>query len=66
MLAKVLEEGNDSSGWWIDEKLEGNDSSGWWIGEKLDGVRAYWDGRDFYSRQGQPFPCPEWQEWLAQ
>lgn len=30
MLAKVLEEGNDSSGWWIDEKLEGNDSSGWW------------------------------------
>src|SRR3954452_1221988 len=28
------------------------DLSGWWMSEKLDGVRAYWDGRQFLSRQG--------------
>jgi hypothetical protein len=27
------------------------DPTGWWISEKLDGVRAYWDGKGFYSRQ---------------
>src|SRR5688500_19350166 len=27
------------------------DLSGWWMSEKLDGVRAYWDGRQFLSRQ---------------
>jgi ATP-dependent DNA ligase len=31
-----------------------------WISEKLDGVRAYWDGKNFYSRQGNPFPVPSW------
>jgi len=46
MLAKVWEDGDDPTRWWISEKL--------------DGVRAYWDGRDFYSRQGNPFPVPEW------
>src|SRR5580704_11570300 len=28
------------------------DVSGWLLSEKLDGVRAYWDGRQFISRQG--------------
>jgi len=32
------------------------DPTGWWISEKLDGVRAYWDGRDFY-RWGAVFVC---------
>jgi len=36
------------------------DPTGWWISEKLDGVRAYWDGYHFYSRNGNQFPCPEW------
>src|SRR5882724_5523118 len=27
------------------------DPAGWWLSEKLDGVRAYWDGRQFLSRQ---------------
>src|SRR5881227_2741601 len=27
------------------------DLGGWWMSEKLDGVRAYWDGRQFLSRQ---------------
>ena len=26
--------------------------TGWWMSEKLDGVRAYWDGKQFLSRQG--------------
>jgi len=36
------------------------DPTGWWISEKLDGVRAYWDGKNFYSRNGNPFPAPQW------
>ncbi|MFY0574012.1 DNA ligase [Cystobacter fuscus] len=34
--------------------------TGWWMSEKLDGVRAYWDGKQFLSRQGNPFLAPEW------
>ncbi|BFZ13136.1 hypothetical protein BsWGS_16175 [Bradybaena similaris] len=33
---------------------------GWWISEKLDGVRAYWNGRCFYSRLGNAFYAPTW------
>ncbi|KAL6074838.1 3-ketoacyl-CoA synthase 17 [Balamuthia mandrillaris] len=36
------------------------DPSGWWMSEKLDGVRAYWSGSNFYSRQGNLFYAPEW------
>ena len=39
---------------------EGIDVTGWWISEKLDGVRAYWDGRKFISRQGNEFYAPDW------
>jgi DNA ligase-1 len=34
------------------------DLTGWWISEKLDGVRAYWDGQQFLSRQGNRFHAP--------
>jgi hypothetical protein len=27
------------------------DPTDWWISEKLDGVRAFWTGKQFYSRQ---------------
>ncbi len=38
------------------EKWEENiDPTGWWMAEKLDGVRAYWSGSGFYSRQGNHF-----------
>lgn len=33
---------------------------GWWISEKLDGVRAYWNGKCFYSRLGNAFYAPSW------
>src|SRR3954468_9448974 len=36
------------------------DLSGWWMSEKLDGVRAYWDGKQFMSRQGNVYHAPDW------
>ncbi len=36
------------------------DVKGWWISEKLDGVRAYWDGQQFLSRQGNRYLAPQW------
>jgi len=36
------------------------DVSGWWLSEKLDGVRAYWTGKQFLSRQGNVFHAPTW------
>ncbi|MGE0535185.1 MAG: DNA ligase [Pirellulales bacterium] len=36
------------------------DLADWWLSEKLDGVRAYWDGRRFLSRQGNRFHAPNW------
>src|SRR5688572_1079238 len=36
------------------------DLGGWWMSEKLDGVRAYWDGRRFISRLGNPYVAPDW------
>eukprot|EP01122_Echinamoeba_exundans_P011382 TRINITY_DN4509_c0_g1_i1.p1 TRINITY_DN4509_c0_g1~~TRINITY_DN4509_c0_g1_i1.p1 ORF type:complete len:688 (-),score=174.07 TRINITY_DN4509_c0_g1_i1:97-2139(-) len=41
-----------------DEKT--TDPKGWWISEKLDGVRAYWNGTTFYSRNGNTFEAPAW------
>ncbi len=36
------------------------DLCGWWISEKLDGVRGYWDGKLFRSRQGHIYHAPTW------
>jgi DNA ligase-1 len=36
------------------------DLADWWLSEKLDGVRAYWEGRRFCSRQGNKFQAPDW------
>lgn len=36
------------------------DPTGWWLSEKLDGVRAFWDGTRFLSRNGNEFFAPEW------
>ena len=32
----------------------------YWISEKLDGVRAYWNGKNLVSRQGNIFHAPKW------
>lgn len=39
---------------------EGMAVDNWWVSEKLDGVRAYWDGENFISRQGNYFLAPDW------
>jgi DNA ligase-1 len=36
------------------------DLRGWWMSEKLDGVRAFWDGKQFLSRQGNIYHAPDW------
>jgi DNA ligase-1 len=36
------------------------DVTGWWLSEKLDGLRAYWDGKQFVSRQGNVYHAPVW------
>jgi DNA ligase-1 len=37
-----------------------SDPTDWWLSEKLDGVRAYWTGKQFLSRQGNVLRAPEW------
>ena len=32
----------------------------YWISEKLDGVRAYWNGKQLISKQGNIYHAPEW------
>jgi DNA ligase-1 len=36
------------------------DLAGWYMSEKLDGMRAYWTGEGFLSRQGNKFLAPAW------
>ncbi len=40
-----------------DDEIELND---YWVSEKLDGVRAYWDGKQLISRQGNKYHAPAW------
>ena len=32
----------------------------YWVSEKLDGVRAYWDGARFLSKNGNVYMAPDW------
>ena len=34
--------------------------TGWLMSEKLDGVRGYWDGEKFYTKNGNPIIPPLW------
>jgi hypothetical protein len=42
------------------KKFDGQDPVGMMASEKLDGVRAYWNGEGFYSRNGNLFEAPSW------
>jgi len=46
MLAKVYQQGADLKSYWVSEKL--------------DGVRAYWNGQQLKSRQGNIYHAPRW------
>ena len=35
------------------------DPTGWYLTEKYDGMRLYWNGTNFYSRQGEKVNVPE-------
>jgi len=39
---------------------KGIDLEDYWVSEKLDGVRAYWDGQQFWSRGGNIYRAPDW------
>lgn len=34
--------------------------NGWLMSEKLDGIRAYWDGKDLYTKNGNKINAPKW------
>ncbi|OZG74130.1 DNA ligase [Hahella sp. CCB-MM4] len=37
-----------------------NNLSDYWISEKLDGIRAYWNGEAFITRNGNTIHAPDW------
>jgi DNA ligase-1 len=39
---------------------DGDDPTGWMMSEKLDGMRAYWSGKNFFSRNGNQLHPPQW------
>ena len=39
---------------------DGDDPTGWMMSEKLDGMRAYWSGENFFSRNGNQLNPPAW------
>jgi ATP-dependent DNA ligase len=41
---------------WDNESM---DPTGWYMTEKYDGMRLYWNGKEFYSRQGRKIKAPE-------
>lgn len=58
-----------SAGNWADPKpdlllaekyTQDIDLSQYWLSEKYDGVRAFWDGEQLLSRQGNVFHAPAW------
>ncbi len=58
--AKTAHEGEDNAPQLLLANSWENDVdlTGWWMSEKLDGVRAWWDGKQFLSRQGNVFHAP--------
>lgn len=38
----------------------GVDLGAYWVSEKYDGVRGYWDGRQLWTRGGEPIAAPAW------
>lgn len=34
--------------------------AGWLMSEKLDGIRAYWDGKQLWTRGGKRIQAPDW------
>lgn len=65
LLLATLVNGNELSTKLPGLQLANNYSSGivlkdYWVSEKLDGVRAYWTGHQFISKQGNIYNAPAW------
>lgn len=45
---------------WPDREKRTADPTQWWMSEKLDGVRAIWDGKHLWSRNGKLWAAPAW------
>ncbi|PCE67194.1 DNA ligase [Salinivibrio sp. YCSC6] len=43
----------------VDGQIAEHDYRGYWASEKLDGIRAYWTGTQFLTRQGNPIHAPD-------
>lgn len=39
---------------------DNEDISGWYMSEKLDGIRAYWDGKNLYTKNKNIIYAPKW------
>lgn len=39
---------------------DGDNPTGWLMSEKLDGMRAYWSGENFFTRNGNQVHTPKW------
>jgi len=50
----------DASQVMLAKKWEETDPKGWLMSEKLDGMRAYWSGQHFLSRNGNQLYPPLW------
>jgi DNA ligase-1 len=65
LLAETWTEDVDPTGWWMSEKLDGVRYENLFFKKKLffsDNYyccRAYWNGKNFYSRQGNLFHAPD-------
>jgi DNA ligase-1 len=41
---------------WDDTSM---DPTGWWLTEKFDGMRLYWNGSNFITRNGNKLKVPD-------
>ena len=46
---------------WVMDEMN---PTGWYLTEKYDGMRLYWTGTEFVSRQGEKVSVPE--SWTSQ
>jgi DNA ligase-1 len=62
LLAETWSEDINPTGWWMSEKLDGVrcvNKTEYFSFQRLFDYRAYWNGSNFYSRQGNLFHAPD-------
>ena len=50
----------DESSMTLGKDWAGQCVDGWFVTEKLDGIRAYWNGKQFWTRGGNVIAAPDW------